>query len=540
MMTMKRKFAIEALGIFCCGLILFTAGLGQQEIIGFESRFYLFALEMWRNGPSWFPTTYHHPYPDYPVTGTFLIFFVSKLFGHLDKLSAVFPSAIASAVTLVLTYMIGSLQSRRWGIYAVFFMLFTNTFIMEARTISPDQYVAMVTTLSFYLAYSAHILHRPKRLWFIPLSFALGFATRGPIGLVVPAGVISVYYLLDRDYKHFFLIGAAGVLVLLLGCLALFGAAYHVGGMPFVNDVLRMEVLGRLQDPNLPWFFYWVESLGAYAVTYPIAIMMLFGLSRYLFRPGMPQDIRLMEKLLGWVLIILVGLTIPAGKKIRYVLSIVPALSLISAYLFVLPPKAKYLIALRKFIYSVSYILPSLCFVLAAIVYTQYYWRKPTKFMLGFSHGLQPNLPSVIVLFLILQILCFYYRKREMVVLGLASFTFMTTYVSIVEPINLSLNHTRDFVEQVEKSRHLKNAQLVFYQENPDGLPIKYVMNMRTEEKPHFITKPDQIAQYQAAAFFVASPQHFNTLPASIQNNVTVVYTGNIGHAPIVVFAQKG
>jgi 4-amino-4-deoxy-L-arabinose transferase-like glycosyltransferase len=288
MIILKRKFSIEALGIFCCALILFTAGLGQQEIIGFESRFYLFAREMWQQGPNWFPTTYHNPYPDYPVTGTLFIYWVSKCFGQLDKLSAVFPSAFASAVTLTVTYLIGCLQSRRWGIYAVFFMLLTNMFIMEARTISPDQYIAMVTTLSFYFAYSAKLLYQPRRLWFIPVCFAIGFACRGPIGLVVPAGVLSVFYLLDRDFKHFFVVGFLAVLVLIAGCLALFGAAYHVGGMSFVQDVLRMEVSGRLQDASLPWYFYWVESFGAYAVTFPVAILMVAGVGRHLFRSNIP------------------------------------------------------------------------------------------------------------------------------------------------------------------------------------------------------------------------------------------------------------
>ncbi|MDR3477174.1 MAG: glycosyltransferase family 39 protein [Gammaproteobacteria bacterium] len=538
MIIIKRKFSIEALGIFCCGLILFTAGLSQQEIIGFESRFYLFAREMWQQGPNWFPTTYHNPYPDYPVTGTLFIYWISKCFGQLDKLSAVFPSAFASAVTLATTYLIGSLQSRRWGIYAVFFMLLTNTFIMEARTISPDQYIAMVTTLSFYFAYSAKLLHRPARLWFIPLCFAIGFACRGPIGLVVPAGVMCVFYLLDKDFKHFFVVGLLAVLVLIAGCAALFGAAFHVGGMDFVQDVLRMEVSGRLQDASLPWYFYWVESFGAYAVTFPVAILMVAGVGRHLFRTNIPEDLRLMEKLLGWALVILIGLTIPAGKKIRYVIAFVPALALISAYLFVLPPKAKYLILLRKSIYCVGFVLPLLCFILAIIAFAETTFKTPTRFMLGFANGLQPNLPSVIVLFFILQVVSFFYRKREMVVLGIASLTFVMTYVSIVEPINLALNHTRDFVEMVETSRHMKGAELIFYRENPDGLPIKYVMNMPREEVPAFISDSHDILQVKKRAYFVATPQHFLDMPKSIASKVAILYKGNIGHVPIVVFAK--
>src|SRR3989344_2953414 len=112
-MLMNRN--IEAFFIFCLGLLVFTIGLSNQEIIRFEARFYLFAVEMWRHGLTWFPTTYQQPYPDYPVTGTLFIYLFSKLFGNLNKLTAVLPSAIASAMVLATTYLIGALHSRRWG-----------------------------------------------------------------------------------------------------------------------------------------------------------------------------------------------------------------------------------------------------------------------------------------------------------------------------------------------------------------------------------------------------------------------------------------
>ncbi|HLB57816.1 MAG TPA: hypothetical protein VJL60_03275, partial [Gammaproteobacteria bacterium] len=69
---MIRNRYFEAVVIFFLGLIIFTIGLSHQEVITFEARFYLFALEMWRHGLSFFPTTYEQPYPDYPVTSTAL------------------------------------------------------------------------------------------------------------------------------------------------------------------------------------------------------------------------------------------------------------------------------------------------------------------------------------------------------------------------------------------------------------------------------------------------------------------------------------
>src|SRR5690242_19905786 len=91
---LTRRHHLESLLLFFSSLILFTWGLHSKEVIGFDSRFYLFAQEMWRYGVSWFPLTYHQPYPDYPASSTFVIYLFACLFGGVTKFSAVLPSAI--------------------------------------------------------------------------------------------------------------------------------------------------------------------------------------------------------------------------------------------------------------------------------------------------------------------------------------------------------------------------------------------------------------------------------------------------------------
>src|SRR3990167_2636838 len=80
-----RSPTLKVIGIFLGSLFLFTWGLSDQEVISFDSRFYLFALEMWRHGLSWFPTTYHQPYPDYPALSTIFIYLAAWLAGGLNK-----------------------------------------------------------------------------------------------------------------------------------------------------------------------------------------------------------------------------------------------------------------------------------------------------------------------------------------------------------------------------------------------------------------------------------------------------------------------
>jgi 4-amino-4-deoxy-L-arabinose transferase-like glycosyltransferase len=524
----RKSNFLEAFGIFCGALILFTIALNYQEVIGFESRFYLFALEMWRHGPSWFPTTYGTPYPDYPVTSTLLIYGVAKMLGHLDRFAAVLPSAIAAAVTLAFTFKIGALHDRSLGWGAVFCMLLTNGFLLEARTISPDQYVLMATTLSFYCAYAASLSLNKKFLFAIPFLLALGFAFRGPIGLVVPAGVLCVFYLLDNDYKKFFITGFLALFVLGICSAILFGIAYHVGDVRFMQDVLRMEVLGRMQDAHLPWYFYFTESIGAYAITYPLTILVVTGLAGQLFKKTLSEELKFLQKLVGWALVILIGLSVPAGKKIRYVLPMVPALALISAYLFT-QFQSGFIGWLKEKVFYILYFLPLIAIaLLVAVMFISLH--KAWNFDIHY--------PELICAFLVLFFLV-KRNQREINILAIAALTFVIVYIAIIEPVNQGLNSTQAFVLYLENLRHQQKSALVFYKENPDAWPIKYILNMPKEEKPKFINTPEELENFPQRALFVSDPDIYLGLPKKTANLFKVFYSGRVGHTTILVFQKR-
>ena len=99
----------DSLLILLFGVIVFTL-LAAPEFINFDARFALFAQEMLRNGPSFFPTTYGTPYPDYPAASTFLIYLASLPFGRVTPFTAVLPTAVAAALVLVVTYRIGAMR----------------------------------------------------------------------------------------------------------------------------------------------------------------------------------------------------------------------------------------------------------------------------------------------------------------------------------------------------------------------------------------------------------------------------------------------
>ena len=528
----------EVLGIFCFCLVMFTWGLYGQEVIGFESRFYLFALEMWRNGPSWFPTTYNQPYPDYPATSTILIYITSLFAGGLSKFTAVLPSAIAASLAVVITYLTGALQNKRWGLYGIFFLLMTLDFFKSARTISLDMYVTVITASCFYVAYSADLKDKPLRLWCIYPLLILAFLFRGPIGVVVPTGVLTIYYFFAGEFKKLFITGISASIILSIGTMMLLSVADYVGGDPFMHDVMNMEIAGRINNNFLPYYFYFKASLSQYALAYPLALLVMLGVCYFsLAESTISSSLKFVAKLFAYVMVVMIGLSIPGDKKIRYILPMTPALALMAAYPFVAPMRERYFIFLRSLLRTLILFIPFLCIIALNIIYSKV---SQTGFGL--------NQAGVYVFcFLVAAQICigliYYFKLQdtplyELYLLLIAFMSFALAYIFVIEPIDLYLNRARKLVKTVELQRSAYDARLVFYKERQDGLPIKYIINMPQYETPIFMDKPEDLLSFKAPAFFVASKEYFTALPAAVAARYRVVASDKLGHVSVVIFSN--
>ena len=108
----------------------------------------------------------------------------------------------------------------------------------------------------------------------------LGFAIRGPIGLVIPTGMLCSYYLLSGQWRRLISLGLHALLLLVLCIGALLLLAWVSGGQGFVHEVIRMQVTGRLdgtEGASSP-LYYFTSSLGNYALAYPLAVLGLIAL----------------------------------------------------------------------------------------------------------------------------------------------------------------------------------------------------------------------------------------------------------------------
>ena len=325
----------QSLGLGLLALLLFCAGVYQQSAIGFDSRFVLFAEEMLRHGPGFFPTTYGQPYADYSATSTLLIWLLSLPLGQVNALTAWLPSALASALIVTLIYRLLAPYSRTWALCSIALLLLSNTFISETRGVSLDLMIAALTFAVFYLGYAHDQFQAPRRLPLILALLLLGFAIRGPIGLVVPTGALCSYYLLGGQWRRMILFGVQGAMLLALGIGVLLWLV-HISGAPhFVADVIRMQFMGRMdgsEGASEP-LYYFTSSLGNYALAYPLAVLVLIALLLFGRRERGPAQ-RLVVYCLGAGLLVMIGLSIPMAKKARYLLPMLPMAAIIAGYPF--------------------------------------------------------------------------------------------------------------------------------------------------------------------------------------------------------------
>ncbi|MFC8752915.1 ArnT family glycosyltransferase [Pseudomonas oryzihabitans] len=538
----QGKLGFESLLVFVAATVLFTLGIWNQAPQGFDGRWAVFLNEMFRHGPSFFATTYGQPYPDYPGTATWLSWLAARVIGAPNQLANVLPTALASAGVLAITYRILANRSRAWALLTVLLVVLTPQWLEKARAVCLDQMIALVVLACFYLFYRADRDNRPTlRLLVFPL-FVLGFAIRGPLGLIEPCAIVSVYWLVtawcDPQRRPAALRGLIGYglagLILLAACWwTLMQLARLEGGDTFAAEVWQMQVTGRLDESGKPFWYYLQLGLYRYLPVMPLALLTLFAWRReFLFSPD-TADRRQLLWLAGCGLIILLGLSVPHFKRAYYVVPMVPFLAAIAAFALI---QAEARLRRMEITYrTLIGLLPALAIV--ALFVCRHLWQK---------HGYWPNvsLSGLIILFAGLQLVSFmkwrsqYGTKRLLTLSALAFTALWVMLVAVIEPAQDLEYETRGFVTQVEGLREQQPGPLVFFGLGQDTWAIRYIMNLDHDEQPIFVGR-DQgplLDTLPAGSWIVLARQDRDLLAGTALEKLQPVLERRLNGNPCLVY----
>jgi 4-amino-4-deoxy-L-arabinose transferase-like glycosyltransferase len=471
-------------------LALFLFGVQGDAFVGFDSRFVLFAREMLRHGPGWFPTTYGVPYPDYPATSTFLTYLLSLSLGRVSELTAWLPTALSGAICACLVYRLVAPFSRSWALISVAMLLLTATFVSETRAVSLDLMVAAVGLLTFYIAFHAERHGVPCLLLRLLPLLLVGFALRGPLGLVVPAGMVCSQLLLDRRWRSLFAFSASALALLVLCVFVLIALARSAGGETFVQDVLRMQVVGRLDGSagSSDALYYFRSSLGNYALAFPLALPAL----ALLWQERREPAFRLVAGCALAALVVMAGLSVPQAKKARYIIALAPLAAIVAGYPFMVVG-SRWAQVLRGLSRVLWLVLPAL--LLAALWLA---WKRYPQELAALGW----RLPAcTVVLAALLAFGAGRWQHPAALALG-AALALWASYILVFEPVEHRLYDTQTFSRELVRQLEAQPAPLALYGMAQDARAIKLMVNLDRDLQPLFLDRPEQLAA-QAGPFYL-------------------------------------
>nr|WP_262407292.1 glycosyltransferase family 39 protein [Pseudomonas lactis] len=514
------------MGLGLLALLLFIVGNWHQAIIGFDSRFVLFAQEMLRHGPSFFPTTYGQPYADYLATSTLLTWLLSLPLGQVTSLTAWLPTAVASALIVVLVYRLTAPYSPRWGLLSIAMLLLSSTFVSETRAVSLDQMLAAVALAVFYLGYAHDHFAAAKRLHWVFFLLLLGFAIRGPIGLVIPTGVLCSYYLINRQWRQLFSFGLLA-LALLAACVGLLLLLAKLsGGEDFMHDVIRMQFLGRMDgsEGSGGVLYYFTSSLGNYALAYPLALLVLLAVLMDGRRAPAPA-LKLVLYCAAAAVLVMLGLSVPQAKKARYILPMLPMAAIIAAYPFAVT-QGRQFAWLRALMLGIWTLLPTLLAIGLMVARRRY--PEPLA-----------DLELIFVVLGTLQVLALLAllrsRLRTYGPALAAVLALWTTYIMVVEPLERQVYDTRTFSLAVKAHVQQQPAPLVLHALGKDAKAIKFMVNFDCDKVPLFTQLPAELKPVQAPAWLVMSQSDFQALDDPRLRSITPTLTAAFDKNPYVL-----
>jgi len=335
----KRGWLILVLII----VAFYLYGLGRLPLVGpDEPRYAQVAREMFLRRDFITPTLGGHTWFEKPVLLYWMMMAGYKLFG-VSEWSARIGPAIAGLLTIVAIWWISrqieSISERQGFVFLATAVVASMAgLIVFARAASFDIVITLTLTwtCSFFLASEIETSKRKWRLAGFYAFMGLSLLAKGLIGVVLPAGIIGLFYLLRRRLpdRTFMVSTLWGLPLTLLVAAVWYGPVIARHGWPFINDFFIQHHFARYlsnkyQHPQ-PVYFYLPVTL---LLALPWSVFLIEALFK---RETWRQQDR--NPASNWRLFVLAWLIVPiaffsfSGSKLPgYVLPSLPAGALLIA-----------------------------------------------------------------------------------------------------------------------------------------------------------------------------------------------------------------
>ncbi|MCK4983303.1 MAG: glycosyltransferase family 39 protein, partial [Victivallaceae bacterium] len=437
----------------------------------------------------------------------------------------------------------GVRMSNKFGLFAVLMLAASYEFLCIARAPSPDMFIAFTVIFAFYLMYTAELENKAIRLFLLPLLFVLGFVVRGPIGAVIPIGVVCACYLSTRRWKTAIAGGVLGTLVLACCIMLLIIIIYQDGGRELVKSFQASQVGNRMSSGK-PFWFYFTNAMGSYSLTYPLAFLVMgtyawIERKKYFGKAPSASYHALRQGLTGWFFVIVLGMSIPGTKHLRYIVSAIPAAALLAAFVFVNPDKLVIFKKVRDIFLKICNFVPFVA--LGAVVVGAIVLK-----ILEVDIPVPMFLPAVMFLILAFALIGGTRKIKEadkiMFIVALTAMAFFVIKIMLIEPIETYCESSYKLVQKIEKLRPA-DSKLTFCGIGPDGEDLKYCINLKRSKFyiPSFIAldKNEEILNLKPGTLIIFKSSKTKFIKPEVKQRLLEVAKGKLGHRKCTVYKLK-
>ena len=366
------------------GYFLFFHNTGDRYIWSpDEDEYALVNREMLKDGHWIYPTANGKPYSIKPPLFNWLGSFFSLLNGEVTEFTSRLPSTLAGMAGVIAIFFLGQmLFGRRAGFLTALVLATSPLYIEFSRWIQINMISTMLLTVTLVFFYWGYKNERKRGaaylLMYVPMG--LGTLNMGPVNLVMPAIVITLYLIAMKDYRHFFRLRLVWGAVIYLLIVAPWYVTVSLGD-GYAEHLLITTNLTRYfgQFDHARPFYYYFTTTPPYFL--PWTLYLPGAVYLYFFHQTRDERRELLFPLI-WAAGIFLFFSISKTKRSEYLLPIFPALALMVGYL--LDRAFLYWedgIFWRRLVAWPTYIFLTVC-LLAGLGLPLYSWRMAGDWLL--------------------------------------------------------------------------------------------------------------------------------------------------------------
>ena len=327
--------------LFAIIIAFYLYGLGKLPLVGpDEPRYVQVAREMLVTGDFITPTLGHHTWFEKPALLYWMIAGAFKVFG-VNEWAARLGPAVCGLLTIAAMWYVGREldreEPRGFAFWNVVVTASCLGLIVFSRAASFDVVITMTTTwaLAFFLL---HELPTSRKKGLLLVGFyafvGLSLLAKGLVGIVIPFGVVGLYYLLRRAWpsRAVWLSLFWGVPLALVVSSIWYGPVIARHGWTFIDEFFIQHhfaryVSNKYHHPQPIWFYPVIILMLALPWT-PYLILALAKVQRWTWRGSDSLSIVRVFSV-AWVLLPLVFFSFSGSKLPGYVLPVLPAVALL-------------------------------------------------------------------------------------------------------------------------------------------------------------------------------------------------------------------